>query len=149
MRLATVTGEDLEVVDLDRRLSGRRVILVGLPGAFTPVCSGLHLPELVATAPRLRASGFDELICIAPNSPWVMREWSQRVDPEGRLTLLSDGNLELATAAGLVTSAPQFFLGQCIKRFTMVLQDAVVERFAVEPRLEAFACTRPAVFLEP
>jgi peroxiredoxin len=148
VQLAIATGEGLELIDLDRKLAGRRVILVGLPGAFTPVCTGLHLPELVAAAPRLRASGFDEVICIAPNSPWVMREWAERTDPEGRLTFLSDGNLELANAAGLTTTAPQFFLGRCSKRFTMVLRNAIVGRLAIEARLDAFGCTRPTAFID-
>lgn len=147
VKLARAAGDGLELVDLDRLLAGRRVILVGLPGAFTPVCTGLHLPELVATAHDLRRSGFDEVVCVAPNSPWVVREWADRVDPEGRLTFLSNGNMELAEATGLVTHGPQYFLGRCSKRFTMVLQGAVVERLAVEGRLDGFACTRPSAFL--
>jgi peroxiredoxin len=147
VQLARAKGPDLEIVDLERRLTGKRVIIVGLPGAFTPVCTGQHLPALIGMSDQLTRSGIDEIICVANNSPWVMQIWAEKMDPEGRVTFLSDGNLELARAAGLVTRAPDFFLGECSARYTMILQHAVIEKIAVEEQIEQFACTRPDAFI--
>jgi len=141
--LAKANGEFVEQVQLVRMLEGRKVILVGLPGAFTPVCTGQHLPLLVQMADQLKASGIDDIVCIAPNSPWVVQEWSRRTDPEGRLMFLSDGNLDFTRQAGMATHEPGLFLGECSKRYTMVVEHAVVTRLAVEDRVEAFNCTNP------
>ena len=147
VELGQIVGDELEVVRLEPLLEGRRVILVGLPGAFTPLCTGQHLPDLIAHADRLKAAGVHQIFCIAPNSPWVVREWADHADPEGKLTFLSDGNLAFTRAAGMLARAPEFFLGQCSKRYTMILQHAVVEKLVVEPQIGVFNCTRP-VFLD-
>lgn len=144
--LARVQGDALERVDLVRLLHGRKVILVGLPGAFTPVCTGRHIPELKAHASALKASGFGVIICVAPNSPWVVREWAARTDPDGQLMFLSDGNLELARASGLEAHAPQLFLGACSARYAMTLDHGVIAKLAVEADIEALSCTRPRSF---
>jgi peroxiredoxin len=146
--LARADGQTLERVELLPLLQGRRVVLVGLPGAFTPVCTGNHIPELKACAGSLKASGLQEIICVAPNSPWVVREWAERTDPEGQLTFLSDGNLELARAAGLQARAPRLFLGTCSARYAMIVDHAVIEKLAVEHDVEALSCTRPRPFVE-
>lgn len=146
--LCRVSGEILEVIQLERLLAGRRVIVVGLPGAFTPVCTGKHLPELINHADRLKASGIDDIICIAPNSPWVVEAWAVRVDPENKLAFWSDGNFVFTRAAGLTTTAPSYFLGHCSKRYTMIVDNAVVEKLAVEPQIDAFGCTRPEHILQ-
>lgn len=148
VELAHIVGDQLKSVGLDGLLRGRRVVLVGLPGAFTPVCTGRHLPELIGQASKLRASGIDEIICVAPNSPWVVHEWAQRLDPGSQLTFLSDGNLDLAQKSGLSVMERSLFLGQCCKRFTVLLQNAVIEKLAVEETVNALTCTRPSTFLE-
>lgn len=146
--LARLRGDVVERVPLESYLEGRQVVMIGLPGAFTPVCTRRHIPELVANAPALKASGIDEIICVAPNSPWVVGEWAGQTDPEGRLTFLSDGNHELIRAAGLTSKAPHLFLGECSVRYALMLRHAVIEKIAVEADVENLACTRPAHFVE-
>lgn len=147
VELGRIVGDQLKPVNLDDLLRGRHVVLVGLPGAFTPVCSGRHLPELIGHASTLRASGIDEIVCVAPNSPWVVHEWSQRLDPDGQLTFLSDGNLDLARNSGLAVTERSLFLGQCSKRFTLLLKNAIIEKMALEDTINALTCTRPSTFL--
>ena len=146
--LARAKGQSFETVDLLSLLRGRKVVLVGLPGAFTPICTGSHIPLLKSHASSLKASGFQQIICVAPNSPWVVKEWAERTDPEGQLTFLSDGNLELARAAGLQAQAHGLFLGSCSARYSMILDHAVIEKLAVEADIEALSCTRPQTFLD-
>lgn len=146
--LARVVGDQLESVELDTLMRGRRVVLVGLPGAFTPVCANRLLPELIGHAPRLRASGFDEIVCVAPDSPWVVHEWAQTLDPHGELTFLSDGNLDFARGAGLSSVERSLFLGQCCKRFSMIVRNAIIEKLAVEETVNTLSCIRLIPFLD-
>ncbi len=147
-KLARMSGGEIVPVQLERLLEARRVVLVGLPGAFTPVCTGRHLPELIRESGRLKASGIAEIICIAPNSPWVIDEWAKVVDPDRKLTFLSDGNMDFVHAAGLTTRAAYLFLGHCSKRYSMIVRDGVVEKLSVEDQVELLNCTRPSQLLD-
>lgn len=120
---------------------GRRAILLGVPGAFTPVCTTRHVPDFVANADRLRESGYSLIACMAPNDPWVLRDWSRKVDPEGKIMFLSDGNLEFARRLGLTDMDHDNYLGERCRRFLMVLKDAVVEKLNVESGTIAMTCT--------
>lgn len=134
-----VTGQYLETL-----FQGRRGVLIGVPGAFTPACSGTHVPDFVARAPQLKASGFDFIACVAANDPWTLDVWARELDPDRRLIFLSDGNLEFARKTGLTRSDPDQFLGERCRRFMMVLNGAVVEKLSIEPELAAITCTRSA-----
>ena len=90
-----------EVVEGDRLFAGRRVIVFGLPGAFTPTCSSRHLPRYNELAPDLRAHGVDEILCVSVNDPHVMEAWArdQEVD---NVALVADGNAEFTAAIGML-----------------------------------------------
>lgn len=77
----------------------------------------------------------------------MVHEWALRLDPERQLTFLSDGNLDLARNSGLSITERSLFLGQCSRRFTMLLKNAVIEKMAVEDTVNALTCTRPSTFL--
>lgn len=142
IRLARLEDDDLATYDLERLLAGRRAVLVGVPGAWTPTCSRQHLPDFVANAPSLKRSGFDLLICVSGNDPWVMRDWSKWLDPDGEMMFLSDGNLELGRSAGLVQPLTEHYMGERLARFVLVTRNAVVERVNVEPSSATLTCTR-------
>lgn len=142
VRLGRLRDGEVQSDNIETLCAGRRGILVGLPGAFTPVCSGRHVPDFVDRAPQLKVSGFDFIICIAANDPWTIDVWSRQLDPEGRLTFLSDGNLEFARKTGLSRAEPDLFLGERCRRFMMVVDGAVVEKLSVESEVAAITCTR-------
>ncbi len=137
MRNSFIQSESAEAL-----FAGRRAILIGLPGAFTPACSGKHVPDFVQQAPRLKASGFDLIACVAANDPWTLEAWSRELDPDRQLVFLSDGNLEFARKTGLTRFDPDQFLGERCRRFMMILNGAVVEKLSVETELAAITCTR-------
>lgn len=140
-RLAFIEGGELATRKTSQLFARGRFVIVGAPGAFTPVCTQLHLPGFVGSAPSLLASGFDGVVCIAPNDPWTLAAWSRRIDPEGRLRFLSDGNLEFGRSAGLTTRAPELFMGACLQRFLLVVQNGAVERMQVESEITDVSCT--------
>ena len=140
--LGELVNGEIKRLNLETMLAGRRTVVFGVAGAFTPICSQRHAPEFVAKAAFLKRSGFDRVICIGPNDPWTMAAWGQSLDPGGQVRFLSDGNGDFANTTGLVESHPDYFLGERLKRFVMITQDAVVEHLGVETTVLTLSCTR-------
>ena len=139
--LAELQNGELTVLSTERLFAGKRAILMGMPGAFSPTCAQKHLPDFISNAERLQAAGFQLLACVTPNDPWVMDRWAQDLDPGRKIRFLSDGNLELTRKLGLSVRADSFHLGERSARYTMILKDAVIAKLAVENTIEEFACT--------
>jgi peroxiredoxin len=110
---------------------GKRVALFAVPGAFTPTCSVRHLPSYVEKAQEIKAKGVDEIACIAVNDPFVMAAWN-KADGSPDITMLSDGNGEFAEAIGLSMDASKFGMGKRSQRYSMLVNDGVVEQLNVE-----------------
>ena len=110
---------------------GKRVALFAVPGAFTPTCSARHLPSYVDKAEELKGKEIDEIACISVNDPFVMRAWGDR-DGSGDITMLADGNGAFADAVGLTMDGSKFGMGQRSQRYSMIVNDGVVEQLNVE-----------------
>lgn len=110
---------------------GKKVALFAVPGAFTPTCSARHLPSFVEKAQELKAKGIDEIACISVNDPFVMSAWGQR-DGSEDIIMLADGNGAFAEATGLVMDGSKFGMGKRSQRYSMIVDDGVVEQLNVE-----------------
>jgi peroxiredoxin len=110
---------------------GKKVALFAVPGAFTPTCSARHLPSFVDKAQELKAKGIDEIACISVNDPFVMSAWGQR-DGSEDIIMLADGNGAFAEATGLVMDGSKFGMGKRSQRYSMIVDDGVVEQLNVE-----------------
>ena len=111
--------------------AGKRVALFAVPGAFTPTCSARHLPSYVEKAADLKGKGVDEIACVSVNDAFVMSAWGQR-DGSPDITMLADGNGEFTAAVGLEMDGSKFGMGKRSQRFSMVVNDGVVEQLNVE-----------------
>ena len=111
--------------------AGKRVALFAVPGAFTPTCSARHLPSYVDKAQELKAQGIDEIACISVNDPFVMAAWNER-DGSEDITMLADGNGAFTDAIGLTMDGSKFGMGQRSQRYSMIVDDGVVEQLNVE-----------------
>jgi peroxiredoxin len=111
--------------------AGKRVALFAVPGAFTPTCSARHLPSYVDKAGDLKSQGIDEIACIAVNDPFVMTAWGQR-DGSNDIVMLADGNGEFTRAIGLEMDGSKFGLGERSQRYSMIVDNGVVEQLNVE-----------------
>ncbi|WP_423602328.1 peroxiredoxin [Sphingomonas sp. MS122] len=120
-----------EQVSSDEFFAGRKVALFSVPGAFTPTCSARHLPGYVEKADELKAKGVDEIACTAVNDAFVMGAWGKSADA-GDVTMLADGNGEFAKAVGLEMDGSKFGLGTRGQRYSMLVNDGVVEQLNVE-----------------
>ena len=111
--------------------SGKRVVLFAVPGAFMPTCSARHLPSYVERASDLKGKGVDEIACISVNDPFVMGAWGER-DGSQDITMIADGNGAFAEAAGLEMDGSKFGMGKRSQRYSMVVNDGVIEQLNVE-----------------
>ena len=126
------TPDGLDTLSSEALFKGRRVVLVGVPGAFTPTCDRNHLPGFVAKADAVLARGIDTIAVTAVNDAFVLRAWAASADPEGRITFLGDGNGAFARAIDLTLDGSARGFGIRSKRYAMVVADGVVESIAVE-----------------
>ena len=110
---------------------GKRVALFAVPGAFTPTCSARHLPSFVEKASELKDKGIDEIACISVNDPFVMAAWGER-DGSDDITMVADGNGQFADAVGLAMDGSKYGMGKRSQRYSMVVNDGVVEQLNVE-----------------
>lgn len=130
--LVKVTDDGPEQIGSDEYFAGRRVALFSVPGAFTPTCSAKHLPGFVEKADELKAKGVDEIACTAVNDAFVMKAWGRASEVNGAVTMLADGNGTFAKELGLEMDGSAFGLGQRGKRYSILVNDGVVEKLNVE-----------------
>ena len=117
-------------VSIADRLKGRKVVVFGLPGAFTDTCSTLHLPSFMRTSKAFAAKGVDEIICIAVNDPFVMKAWGESTGATAAgLTFLADSNSEFTKAVGMELNVPHLGFIDRLKRFSLYAEDGVVKVF--------------------
>jgi peroxiredoxin len=129
--LAIATPDGPKPTTSSEYFKGKRVALFAVPGAFTPTCSARHLPSYVDKAGELKAKGVDEIACVSVNDPFVMAAWGAR-DGSSDITMLADGNGRFAEAVGLEMDASGFGMGKRSQRYSMLVNDGVVEQVNVE-----------------
>ena len=129
MALATPDGP--QPTSSSEYFGSKRVALFAVPGAYTPTCSARHLPSYVEKAGDLKAKGIDEVACTSVNDAFVMGAWG-RDDGSEDITMLADGNGDFAEAVGLTMDGSKFGMGKRSQRYSMVVNDGVVEQINVE-----------------
>ena len=129
--LVKATPEGPQKVQSGEYFKGKKVALFSVPGAFTPTCSAKHLPGFVDKASELKAKGVDEIVGTAVNDAFVLQAWN-KANGSDDITMLADGNGEFAEALGLTMDGCGFGLGKRGQRFSMIVDDGVVEELNVE-----------------
>ena len=131
VQLSLATPEGPVQVKSGDFFAGKRVALFAVPGAYTPTCSARHLPSFVEKAAELKAKGIDEIVGTSVNDAFVMGAWNQAQGSQD-ITMLADGNGELAKGLGLEMDGSKFGMGQRSQRYSMIVNDGVVEQLNVE-----------------
>jgi glutaredoxin/glutathione-dependent peroxiredoxin len=133
VKLMTLTGDGVAPVQSGEVLGRGKVVLFGVPGAFTPTCSDHHLPGFVLRADDIRAKGVDTIACIAVNDVFVMGAWGDAQGTGDKITMLADGNGDFAAEVGLTLDGSGFGLGTRSQRYAAIIEDGVVTELMVEP----------------
>ena len=119
-------------VNVAAATKGKRVVIFGLPGAYTPTCSAKHVPGYLKRLDELKRRGVDEVWCVSVNDGYVMAAWGRQHDAIGKLRMLGDGNAELARKLGLEVDLTNAGMGVRVRRFSMLVDDGVVKQINVE-----------------
>ncbi|XP_062053780.1 peroxiredoxin-5, mitochondrial [Lepus europaeus] len=142
-------GEPGNKVNLAELFKGKKGVLFGVPGAFTPGCSKTHLPGFVEQAEALRAKGVQVLACLSVNDVFVMGQWGRAHQAQGKVRLLADptGAFGKETDLLLDDSLVSLFGNRRLKRFSMLVEDGVVKALNVEPDGTGLTCSlAPNIF---
>ena len=126
------TPDGPQPVGSESYFAGRRIALFSVPGAFTPTCSARHLPGFVDKINELKAKGIDEVACTAVNDAFVLQAWAESAGAGEKVTMLADGNGQFVEALGLTMDGSKFGMGKRGQRFSMLVNDGVVEQLNVE-----------------
>ena len=119
----------VSIEDLTR---GKKVVLFGLPGAFTPTCSAKHVPSYLSAYDRLTAKGVDTIACLSVNDAFVMGAWGRDQHADGKVRMLADGSAAYTKALGLELDLTARGMGVRCQRFSMLVDDGVVKALNIE-----------------
>ncbi len=120
-------------VALADKLAGRKVVIFGLPGAYTGTCTTSHVPSFIRTADKFAAKGVDEIICISVNDPFVMKAWGDDTGATAAgITMLGDADASFTLAIGMEFNAPPVGLINRSKRYALYADDGVVKVLHLE-----------------
>ncbi|MEP7180804.1 MAG: peroxiredoxin [Betaproteobacteria bacterium] len=117
---------------MDTLTKGRKVVIFGLPGAFTPTCSAKHVPSYVANIDKLKAKGVAEVICMSVNDAFVMGAWARDQKTGGKVRMMGDGSAAYSKALGLELDLVARGMGVRCQRFSMLVDDGVVKTLNIE-----------------
>jgi peroxiredoxin len=132
VKLKMVDQSGTEQVATADVLGKGRVVLFGVPGAFTPTCSDAHLPGFVSHSAEILGRGVDGIFCTAVNDAFVMSAWARSQGALGKVSFLADGNGDFARSLGLEIDLSGGGLGVRNKRFAALVEGGVVTHLAVE-----------------
>lgn len=111
---------------------GKRIVIFGVPGAFTPTCSAKHVPGYIEKRDALLAKGVDEIWCVAVNDGFVMAAWARASGAFGKIRFLGDGSAAFAKQLGLDVDLTASGMGVRLRRCSLLVDDGVVRRVNVE-----------------
>ncbi len=130
----TRLGGEWVDVSTQEVFGGKTVVVFALPGAFTPTCSGSHVPRFNELAPAFWANGVDEIICLSVNDTFVMNAWKEDQGADN-ITFLPDGNGEFSKAMGMLVDKNELGFSYRSWRYAMVVRDKVIEKMFIEPEV--------------
>ena len=119
-------------VDIAALAAGKKIVIFGLPGAFTPTCSAQHVPSYVKNFDELKAKGVDEIICMAVNDGYVMGAWGQTQQVADKVRMMGDGSAAFTKALGLELDLTAKGMGVRCQRFSLLVENGVVKQVNVE-----------------
>ena len=146
-RLSWMGEEGPEYVSIAELTAGRKVVVFGLPGAFTGTCSRAHVPSFTRHAAAIKARGIAEIICVSVNDPFVMSAWARHMQAEETLRFLADHTGRFTRALGLAFDMEDLgFYGRS-QRYALMAEDGVVRRLHLEAKAGDFERSSGAAML--
>ena len=120
------------VFKVEELVKGKRIVIFGLPGAFTPTCSAKHVPGYLSNFDALKRKGVDEIWCVSVNDAFVMGAWAKDQKAQGKVRMMADGSAEYTKKLGLETDLTARGMGVRSQRYALIAEDGVVKALNVE-----------------
>ena len=127
-----LTPEGVKAVPSEEFFAGKKVVVFGLPGAYTRTCSSRHLPGYVTNADALRKKGIDAVACLSVNDAFVMGAWAKDQHSAGKVRMMGDGSAAYTKALGLELDLTARGMGVRCQRFSALVEDGVVKALNIE-----------------
>ena len=113
-------------------LINKKVIIFGVPGAFTPTCSEQHLPGFLKLNDKFKDQGIDEIYCLSVNDQFVMQSWLLSYSEGSKIKGIADGNADITRYLNLLTNKSKNFMGMRCERFAMIINDNIINNTFIE-----------------
>lgn len=126
----------------DTLFTGKRIVVFALPGAFTPTCSSTHLPGYEKLYDEIINQDIDDIYCLSVNDAFVMYQWAKSLDIH-KVKMLPDGNAEFTRKMGMLVKKDNLGFGMRSWRYSMVVNEGLIERIFVEPGFSDNCATDP------
>lgn len=118
--------------DVQKETAGKTIVILALPGAYTPTCSAKHVPGFIDHVDAFKAKGVDEIWCISVNDAFVMGAWGKTQDADGKVRMMADGSAEFTKKMGMELDLTARGLGLRSQRYSMLVQDGVVKQLNLD-----------------
>lgn len=135
-------------INLAEYSAGKSIVLVGLPGAFTPTCSDDHLPGYIANVNAFREKGIDSIVVLATSDFFVVKAWADMLNADPMIRFMADGSQNFAKAAGLELDLSGLGLGMRTQRYAAIIRDGRIEELFVERDVTAVTGSAAKVMLK-
>ena len=125
-------NNEVKKIEINSLFNNQKVIMFGLPGAFTAVCSAKHLPGFIKNYEEIKKKGVTKIICISVNDPFVMKAWGEIHEVKDKILMVGDPFCKFIKDIGAEVDKSERGLGIRSSRFTMLLEDGVVKKIKEE-----------------
>ena len=119
-------------VNLSSELNNKKVIIFGVPGAFTPTCSEKHMPSYIKLHQQFMKKGFNDIYCLSVNDSFVMNAWLLSYTDGAKIIGIADGNGDISHNLNLLVDKSKSFMGKRTTRFAMVVDDTIIQNTFIE-----------------
>ena len=117
---------------LSDELKGKKIIMFGVPGAFTPTCSEKHMPSYIKLHNEFVSKGIDDIYCLSVNDEYVMQAWLLSYTEGEKILGIADGNGDISNNLGLLVDKTSNYMGMRSKRFAMIIRDNNIDELLIE-----------------
>ena len=127
-----ILDKDPKETSIKQIIGNDRIILFGLPGAFTPTCSNKHLPGFIKSSNVLKEKDIKKVICISINDPFVMDAWGKAHNVNNKILMVGDSNGDFTKNIGAEVNLVKRGLGIRSSRYTMLVEKGKVVKISEE-----------------
>lgn len=146
--LMVITNDGPDKISSSEIFDGKKVVLFGLPGAFTGTCSGQHLPGYLENADVIKSKGIDHIVLVSVNDHYVMKAWADQYEDSNKIMFIADWNKAFTDAIGMEMDLSAGGLGHRSKRYSMIVENGDVKTLNIEETPGTAVTSGAAAILE-